>query len=98
MAWNRKIPYLEVETDSEMAIQLIKNGNVKDHPDEVFITDCRKLLRKPWNSHLMHTRRQGNRCADALAELGHCSSYVIICSDTSPLESLAILADDCKIF
>lgn len=30
LAWNRIIPHLEVETDSEMAIKLIKDGNVRD--------------------------------------------------------------------
>lgn len=44
----------------------------------------------------MHIIRQGNRCANiALVELGHYSSYVIYCSDTHPLKTLTMLADDC---
>lgn len=38
---------------------------------------------------------QENRCADSLANLEHCSIYVINFNEEHPFDILALLADDC---
>lgn len=96
LAWNMRIPNIEVETDSEVAVKIINDGDIRDHPDGSLIADCRQLLRRPWNAKLLFTKRDGNRCADTLAEMGHSSNYVI-CSTKGPLvEILALLEVDCS--
>lgn len=68
---------MEIEVDSSMVVDLVKGGNVLNHPDEALIMDCRKLIMHPWHTSITRIRRQGNRCVDALVALDHCSNNVI---------------------
>ncbi|KAG5579913.1 hypothetical protein H5410_050540 [Solanum commersonii] len=58
------------ETNSCEVLMLTSKGGVVDnHPDRDMIEECRRLLFELGIS-MMHTLREGNRCADHLAKLG----------------------------
>ncbi|KAK4482042.1 hypothetical protein RD792_012965 [Penstemon davidsonii] len=71
MAWEMRLQRLELELDSEVVFSLIKDADVETHPLGNIIKDCRTLIRMPWECRIVHTRRSGNGCADALAKMGH---------------------------
>ncbi|KAL3846302.1 hypothetical protein ACJIZ3_003705 [Penstemon smallii] len=71
LAWERRFQKVELELDSEVVITLIKHADTTTHPLGGIIEDCRRLLEMPWESRIMHTKRSGNTCADALAKMGH---------------------------
>ncbi|KAI8526338.1 hypothetical protein RHMOL_Rhmol13G0300200 [Rhododendron molle] len=58
---------LEVETDSQIATQLLSAVNIDNHPLSNIIFDCRSLIRQFDNINIKHIFREANRCADALA-------------------------------
>jgi ribonuclease HI len=64
------IPFLEIEMDSLVAIDLI----LAIHPANVFlrpiVSDCRYLLEKFEGVSIKHIYREANMCADLLAKAG----------------------------
>lgn len=62
------------ESDSQSAIQFIKDGVDRFHPHFPLIDHIRDLLAYPWTVILRHTLREGNMCADWLAKQGATSS------------------------
>ncbi|KAG4923982.1 hypothetical protein JHK87_049522 [Glycine soja] len=65
------------ESDSKMALQFIEEGVVDCHPHAPLVAAIRLLMGLNWDVSFLHTFREGNFCADALAELG--------ATNTSPL-------------
>ena len=45
---------------------------------EPLLTDCRNLLKEILNKCMIHTYREVNQCADALAKLGAQSLYYFV--------------------
>ena len=64
------IPFLEIEMDSLVAVDLI----LAIHPANVFfrsiISDCRYLLEKFESVSIKHIYREANMCVDLLAKAG----------------------------
>ncbi|KAG4920910.1 hypothetical protein JHK84_049759 [Glycine max] len=58
------------ESDSKMALQFIEEGVVDCHPHAPLVAAIRLLMGLNWDVSFLHTFREGNFCADALAELG----------------------------
>ncbi|KAG8367574.1 hypothetical protein BUALT_Bualt16G0086100 [Buddleja alternifolia] len=58
IAWDRRLPRIVAEVDSEVLCNLIKNGDVEVHPLGNIIQDIRILLRNPCRSALQHTKRE----------------------------------------
>ncbi|OMO81305.1 reverse transcriptase [Corchorus capsularis] len=67
VAWNCSYRDIICETDALIAIDLIKNGDAKFHPLGYLLIDIRQLLHREWRCKLQHTYREGNFCADWLA-------------------------------
>ena len=57
-----------IESDAKAAIELIK-ANDQAHPLRAIIEDCRVMLHRS-GGRIIHTLREGNKCADFLAKLG----------------------------
>ena len=58
---------VEVKTDSEEALQLVKGDAHQSFPLRTLVEDSRFLLRR-CKSTIQHTLKQGNRCANKLAK------------------------------
>lgn len=67
LAWSCGYRKLFCESDALVAIDLIQHGNVVLHPLGCLILDIRSLLNRDWDCTLHHTYREGNFCADWLA-------------------------------
>ena len=59
-----------MELDSKVAIQLIANGTKTINVANRLVKDIRKMLELDWEVHLQHVLYEGNRVADALANIG----------------------------
>ena len=91
------IPFLEIEMDSLVAIDLI----LANHPPNVFlrsmVSDCRYLLEKFEGVSIKHVYREANMCADLLAKAGcdQLQDFVLFC--TPPAHVLEVLRFDLSV-
>ncbi|CAL5362434.1 unnamed protein product [Camellia sinensis] len=84
---------VEIESDSELAIDQIQNGPNTHSPYKALIEDARFLLKR-CDCLLRHTLREGNRCADKLASLGvEQSEYVVLLEDPPEEVKNLVIAD-----
>ena len=67
MAWREHIPQLIVESDSKILIDLVTENYKFSGSVPVLVQRIRKLLVSDWRVQFHHTWREGNRCADWLA-------------------------------
>ena len=69
---------LIIELDA-LSIVLLMNNNTENLLMEPLLTDCRNLMQEIPNKQIIHSYREANQCADALAKLGANSldSFVI---------------------
>ena len=91
------IPFLEIEMDSLVAIDLI----LAIHPTNVFlrpiVSDCRYLLEKFEGVSIKHIYREANMCADLLAKAGcdQLVDFVLFCKP--PAHVLEVLRFDLSV-
>lgn len=60
---------IEIETDSQTAMELVRDGAAGNSPYQAIIEDANFLLRR-YNCSIQTTPREANQCADALANTG----------------------------
>ncbi|KAL4305238.1 hypothetical protein AHAS_Ahas16G0058300 [Arachis hypogaea] len=70
LAVDLHIPYLEVESDSSCAINLIRSTTAETHVGASLARSIKELLTKPQKVVIRHIFREANQCADALAKYG----------------------------
>ncbi|CAL5369686.1 unnamed protein product [Camellia sinensis] len=84
---------VEIETDSELAIDQIQNGPNTNSPYKALIEDARFQLKR-CDCLLRHTLREGNRCADKLASLGvEQGEHVVLLEDPPEEVKNLVIAD-----
>lgn len=59
---------LWVESDSAVAVNLVKSGCIPSHPFHGLVYRIRALQGRSWETRLTHTRREGNRVVDSMAK------------------------------
>ena len=69
LIWKKNWKYATVEFDSTNVMDLLKGEEVEDHPLKALIFDCKRIM-EDMNISVLHTLREGNRCADAMAKIG----------------------------
>lgn len=67
IAWERGVPRLEVEVDSEIVVSFLKTGICDTHPLSFLVRLCHGFLSKDWIVRIVHVYREANRLADGLA-------------------------------
>ncbi|KAF7837746.1 uncharacterized protein G2W53_006228 [Senna tora] len=78
----------------EVAMELVENGTVVNHPCSGPVQRIRDLMKRNWDVILVHAFREANRAADFMAKLSHKLTESLHCFDY-PHERLSfILADD----
>lgn len=70
VAWSRGYRRLTCYSDSQIAIDLLKNEVPKFHQQAALICSIKDLLQRQWEVSILHTLREGNQCADFMAKLG----------------------------
>lgn len=91
IAWDRGFKFIQLELDSSVVLTWVieKNAN---YPTNMIplICDFENLMDRDWEVQVLHTYREANTCADALAKRGahqqhilsvysSCSSFVYVC-------------------
>ncbi|CAL1409602.1 unnamed protein product [Linum trigynum] len=66
--WRKGYKFLILETDSTLAIDLIKNRTDHVHPHSTLLHLIRGLLAQDWIVKLVHTYHEENRVADWLSK------------------------------
>ncbi|CAI0410259.1 unnamed protein product [Linum tenue] len=62
---------VEVESDSQVAVQLICQLDTENHPLDNLLRECRQLLKNNGEYTINHIFREANVVADAMAKKGH---------------------------
>lgn len=70
LARERGLHGVEVKIDTKAFVHAINNKQKDDHGTGILILDCKNLLTSDNFKGLSHTLREGNKCADFLANRG----------------------------
>jgi ribonuclease HI len=95
MAWREKIPQLIVESDSKILIDMVTENCKFSGSVPILVQRIRKLLALDWQVRFRHTWREGNRCADWLANFSFSlDSFNCIIMENPSSELRRLLFDD----
>ncbi|CAL1395909.1 unnamed protein product [Linum trigynum] len=94
LGWNLGYRAIIIETDSQLAIQLVKNRKDPLHPYAALLTAIRRKISQDWVVNLVHVYREGNRVADWLSKHSLVYPYGMHELDSPPQELLPLLQDD----
>ncbi|XP_057418651.1 uncharacterized protein LOC130712852 [Lotus japonicus] len=70
LAWDYGARKVECQSDSLDAVNLVLSNPSQRHMYASLIWDIKDLLARAWDVQLYHTLREGNACADFLANMG----------------------------
>ncbi|CAL1405807.1 unnamed protein product [Linum trigynum] len=68
LAWKTGCRALILESDSQLAIQLLKNRHDPVHPYATLLSAIRRKISQDWLVRITHTYREGNRVANWLSK------------------------------
>ncbi|CAN1279411.1 Putative ribonuclease H protein At1g65750 [Linum perenne] len=71
LAWERGYRKIQLQLDSQCAVQLLQGDDLEDHTHAATIIMARELLRRDWEVQILHVYRERNHVADYLANMGH---------------------------
>ncbi|CAL1392202.1 unnamed protein product [Linum trigynum] len=94
LAWKKGSRFLVLETDSQMALQLIEQRRDEVHPYATILGAIRRLLSQDWMVRLVHTYREGNRVADWLSKHSLVYPFGMYELEAPPLEVNKICYED----
>ena len=94
LAWDWGYRKIILEMDSKVAIQLITNGSKSVNEANRLVLDIRRMLNLDWVVQVKHVYREGNRAADALANIGIRQSLGTHVFGVAPREVLDIVYQD----
>lgn len=84
---------IQIETDSQLAMELIRGGAGENSPYRALIEDANFLLRG-CQCTIETIPREANQCADALANLGVNQQEHLILKEDPPVSILSLLTAD----
>lgn len=71
IAWERKITHLDLEIDAAALKYMLDNPKgYQDHQLAPILTDVVSLLKRNWCVTVLHVKRDPNKVANGLAEIG----------------------------
>ncbi|CAL1353808.1 unnamed protein product [Linum trigynum] len=94
LAWRKGIQFLILESNSQLALQIIDNRRDSVHPHATLLGAIRRLLAKEWVVQLVHTYREGNRVADWLSKHSLVYPFGTYELENPPLELDRICTED----
>ncbi|CAI0392378.1 unnamed protein product [Linum tenue] len=71
VAWDEGYRRVQLQLDSQVAVKLLQEKDNRDHAQVGVMSRAQELLSKQWEVEVHHIYREGNKCADFLANLGH---------------------------
>nr|AIK35195.1 LINE-type retrotransposon LIb DNA [Ipomoea batatas] len=94
IAKNRGYNHIIAETDSEAVVQVLINDRAVGPFDFTLLADCKSLIHQFQECRIMHTFREGNQCADHLANIGQSITSGTTWWDHPPAELTELLNRD----
>ncbi|KAL5789306.1 hypothetical protein ACOSQ2_004194 [Xanthoceras sorbifolium] len=91
--WRAGQSHIVLESDS-LAIKLLHNEDIKNHPLFNLILSCKEMIRTQWDCVIRHGFRESNRVADGLAFLGKKLGAGIRVYEEPPPQIADLLLDD----
>ena len=91
--WNLGLRKIEAESDALQLVQLVNAGKHKEFRTEPWIR-LNNWLERDWEVRILHTLREGNKCADKLASLCRHQREEVIYWRLPPEEIIGMLQDD----
>ncbi|XVF24631.1 hypothetical protein REPUB_Repub13aG0143800 [Reevesia pubescens] len=92
LSWNRGFRQVEVETDSIVAKKKILEMVQQFEVHGQLIRDIQDLMNRSWTCRVVHSFREANTCADAMAKQG--SVHGLIIYDDPPVSIASLLLAD----
>ncbi|CAN1832077.1 Putative ribonuclease H protein At1g65750 [Linum perenne] len=71
LAWERGYRKIQLQLDSQCAVQLLQAEGLDDHAHAATIFKATELLQRNWEVQILHVYRESNHAADYLANVGH---------------------------
>jgi len=93
-AWEKKVPRVELEVDSEVIVGFLKTGISDSHPLSFLVRLCHGFLQKDWLVRIVHVYREANRLADGLANYAFSLSLGFHSFDLVPDAMSSLLRED----
>ncbi|OMO61183.1 hypothetical protein CCACVL1_23704 [Corchorus capsularis] len=94
MARNREIQRLIIELDAQVVVKFLRSTVIASYPCYTLIRDCLELINSDWIVDIRHICREGNRCADHLANLAHSTPNGVSLLEDPPDSITSLLEDD----
>ncbi|KAK1568870.1 hypothetical protein Q3G72_029974 [Acer saccharum] len=94
IAWKAGYKKVIVETDSQMAVLLLKDKTPLNHPFFSIIQACKALMEDDWSCHIVHIYRECNKVVDCLAGIGHSLDFGITLFEDPPPQISSALNND----
>ncbi|CAJ2647032.1 unnamed protein product [Trifolium pratense] len=95
IAWRQGFNNLQVESDSKMLVDMITGKARINGKPPTLVRRIQELLKLNWQVQINHTWREGNRCADWLANFSFSlNSFQIHVMKTRPSGISSLLFDD----
>lgn len=91
IAWSLGAKQLIAFSDSATAVKLVTEGVQPLHRFAAIVCSIRDLLRRPRTTRLIHTLRESNYAADALAKRGAKQDEPLCVLDSPPVEMRGVL-------
>ncbi|XP_038687586.1 uncharacterized protein LOC119986972 [Tripterygium wilfordii] len=94
LAWQNGFRKVFLETDSLVVASWLQDGCVPNIPISNLIYKCCDLLKKDWEVNICHVLREGNRCADLLANLALKHDRGVLVLHQPPVDIIEMLRED----
>lgn len=86
------------EMDSKVVVHMISSGATSTCSLQPLLHEIVSLLKlSDWEASVVHTYREGNKCANILANLGHGSSFLLTILDDAPPSLFLPLLEDAMV-
>ncbi|XP_061375671.1 uncharacterized protein LOC133317799 [Gastrolobium bilobum] len=93
-AWGYGSKQIMIESDSLVAVHLVKEGCVKSHPCHEMVYRIRAMMDKDWKVEIDHVFRESNQVADWLASSGRQYVWDTQWHESCPLGCAKLVLDD----
>jgi len=95
MAWSEGLSHVIVESDSKVLIDMVANNCKISGTIPSMIRRIQEILQRYWHTQVIHTWREGNRCADWLANFSlSLDSWNLVVLESPASELQRLIYDD----
>ena len=95
MAWSEGLSHVIIESDSKVLIDMVTNNCKINGTIPSLVRRIQEILQRDWHTQVIHTWREGNRCADWLANFSlSLDSWNLVVLESPPNGLQRLIYDD----